>query len=217
VDFFTHKDQQLVDEVAGEYITESLPAILASTFDGNVDLLFDAMQNPTNSVYIKDAFMQAAVILYFYKKLENNDTISRFQKLLQHYLKNDSDEMVTFWASTAAYLVDPALKEEIKKLFEQDIIDTSFITLSDIEENYESPARQGDPFFSTIDDCGALLREWAWFTSSADTLLSPEQDFFGFSESEFDAITRSIEEEPKVGRNDPCPCGSGKKYKKCCM
>jgi SWIM/SEC-C metal-binding protein len=22
--------------------------------------------------------------------------------------------------------------------------------------------------------------------------------------------------EPKVGRNDPCPCGSGKKYKKCC-
>jgi preprotein translocase subunit SecA len=22
---------------------------------------------------------------------------------------------------------------------------------------------------------------------------------------------------PKVGRNDPCPCGSGKKYKQCCM
>ncbi|MBN1967783.1 MAG: YchJ family protein [Candidatus Delongbacteria bacterium] len=25
-----------------------------------------------------------------------------------------------------------------------------------------------------------------------------------------------INEEPKVGRNDVCPCGSGKKYKKCC-
>ncbi len=22
---------------------------------------------------------------------------------------------------------------------------------------------------------------------------------------------------PKVGRNDPCPCNSGKKYKKCCL
>ena len=22
---------------------------------------------------------------------------------------------------------------------------------------------------------------------------------------------------PKIGRNDPCPCGSGKKYKKCCL
>ena len=26
-----------------------------------------------------------------------------------------------------------------------------------------------------------------------------------------------IEVEPKIGRNDPCPCGSGKKYKKCCI
>jgi len=24
-------------------------------------------------------------------------------------------------------------------------------------------------------------------------------------------------ESPRVGRNDPCPCGSGKKYKKCCL
>ena len=22
--------------------------------------------------------------------------------------------------------------------------------------------------------------------------------------------------EPKIGRNDPCPCGSGKKFKQCC-
>ena len=27
----------------------------------------------------------------------------------------------------------------------------------------------------------------------------------------------NIGEESKVGRNDPCPCGSGKKYKKCCL
>ena len=26
-----------------------------------------------------------------------------------------------------------------------------------------------------------------------------------------------VREAPKVGRNDPCPCGSGKKYKKCCL
>ena len=26
----------------------------------------------------------------------------------------------------------------------------------------------------------------------------------------------SMPKEKKVGRNDPCPCGSGKKYKKCC-
>ncbi|HHW13378.1 MAG TPA: hypothetical protein GXX28_00395, partial [Firmicutes bacterium] len=28
--------------------------------------------------------------------------------------------------------------------------------------------------------------------------------------------TRPVHKQ-KIGRNDPCPCGSGKKYKKCCL
>lgn len=35
---------------------------------------------------------------------------------------------------------------------------------------------------------------------------------------EADALVEPIRNtQPKVGRNDPCPCGSGKKYKQCCM
>lgn len=30
-------------------------------------------------------------------------------------------------------------------------------------------------------------------------------------------LTKTVVKGDKVGRNDPCPCGSGKKYKKCCM
>ncbi len=30
------------------------------------------------------------------------------------------------------------------------------------------------------------------------------------------ALRPLTREAPKVGRNDPCPCGSGKKFKKCC-
>lgn len=42
--------------------------------------------------------------------------------------------------------------------------------------------------------------EGAWYFTSGD-ILGP----------------RTVRlEGPKVGRNDPCPCGSGKKYKKCC-
>jgi SEC-C motif len=32
-----------------------------------------------------------------------------------------------------------------------------------------------------------------------------------------DASPPYVRAAPKVGRNDPCPCGSGKKYKKCCL
>ncbi len=37
--------------------------------------------------------------------------------------------------------------------------------------------------------------------------------YFDDSEVPFQQV---VNDEPKVGRNDPCPCGSGKKYKKCC-
>ncbi|NLA25785.1 MAG: hypothetical protein GX878_00155, partial [Firmicutes bacterium] len=30
------------------------------------------------------------------------------------------------------------------------------------------------------------------------------------------AKRQPVRAEKKIGRNDPCPCGSGKKYKKCC-
>lgn len=33
-----------------------------------------------------------------------------------------------------------------------------------------------------------------------------------------DSMSQTIvREQPRVGRNDPCPCGSGQKFKRCCM
>jgi uncharacterized protein YecA (UPF0149 family) len=45
-------------------------------------------------------------------------------------------------------------------------------------------------------------------------MLNPPED-----EEELSVPERGkplVREAPKIGRNDPCPCGSGKKYKKCC-
>ena len=37
-----------------------------------------------------------------------------------------------------------------------------------------------------------------------------------FADGAFVAETPQTREAPKISRNDPCPCGSGKKFKKCC-
>jgi preprotein translocase subunit SecA len=36
------------------------------------------------------------------------------------------------------------------------------------------------------------------------------------NEDKSKTISRQPKKVDKVGRNDPCPCGSGKKYKHCC-
>ena len=43
-----------------------------------------------------------------------------------------------------------------------------------------------------------------------------EDDGWKFEDGQLVGEKPMQREQPKVGRNDPCPCGSGKKYKKCC-
>ena len=43
-----------------------------------------------------------------------------------------------------------------------------------------------------------------------------ERDGWKFADGELVGEKPVVREEPKVGRNEPCPCGSGRKYKKCC-
>ena len=49
------------------------------------------------------------------------------------------------------------------------------------------------------------------------SLRHKENDDLAYSGSQTtDAGNQPARAKPRVGRNDPCPCGSGKKYKKCC-
>lgn len=52
-------------------------------------------------------------------------------------------------------------------------------------------------------------------TSLLDNLFNPPVNEMGGFDNH-SIISESIRAEKKVGRNEPCPCGSGKKYKKCC-
>ena len=46
--------------------------------------------------------------------------------------------------------------------------------------------------------------------------FTKESGIWFYSDSEIPMPKQVVREAPKVGRNDPCVCGSGKKYKKCC-
>ena len=54
---------------------------------------------------------------------------------------------------------------------------------------------------------GASHTEYSQFQAQQEAAQAPQGE----------KVVKTIKlEKPKVGRNDPCPCGSGKKYKKCC-
>ena len=55
--------------------------------------------------------------------------------------------------------------------------------------------------------------EWLYKLPQWDAIFSKEKQEELYKKEK---SSHTIVKPPKVGRNDPCPCGSGKKYKKCC-
>lgn len=55
--------------------------------------------------------------------------------------------------------------------------------------------------------------EWLYNLPEWDDLLTPEHRKELYKEQK---SSTTIVKPKKIGRNDPCPCGSGKKYKMCC-
>jgi uncharacterized protein len=60
-----------------------------------------------------------------------------------------------------------------------------------------------------------FLRSYKHFAAARRHTAMTTGDRAGSSRAPFSADPY-IRPEPKIGRNDPCPCGSGKKLKKCC-
>jgi uncharacterized protein YecA (UPF0149 family) len=55
--------------------------------------------------------------------------------------------------------------------------------------------------------------DWLYDMEEWDKLLTPERRKELYREQK---ASGTVVKDKKIGRNDPCPCGSGKKYKKCC-
>lgn len=83
-------------------------------------------------------------------------------------------------------------------------------------------------FFSHREDAQAFCTEVADSMTSKERLAETSVDNFAMAMATYARIGRTlaqvfanttpfVRDEAKVGRNDPCPCGSGKKFKKCCM
>ena len=100
----------------------------------------------------------------------------------------------------------------IKKLFDRNYVAVSIAgDYSKVESAFEAPL---------IQSCKRTVQSiFEIYDEVIDTWDFSDEEYL--TESDYAAryapqpTNHAVAE--KIGRNDPCPCGSGKKYKKCCM
>jgi hypothetical protein len=81
----------------------------------------------------------------------------------------------------------------------------------DDEDDFDEDDDEDD--FDEDEDDDLQYPEW----SEIDERAYQEEVIEGYGDGLPGQGERFEREGPKLGRNDPCPCGSGKKYKRCCM
>ena len=120
-------------------------------------------------------------------------------------------------ASTLLDFAPPQHRAQLESMADEGVWDG--LDRDDIERIYAAGgeerhwARRSDPWsFYSPEEIEARQRRWA----DGDSPTEDEEDIFD-GEADLDVVQTYVRSTPKIGRNDPCPCGSGKKYKKCCL
>jgi len=106
---------------------------------------------------------------------------------------------------------------EIRQAFADDLIDEGFIDLPWIKQNLKEGRKKvlaqlrADGHYHYVEDTVRELEWWACFRPPPPPV--PQRP-----PSPAPGVTARPAPPPqkKVGRNEPCPCGSGRKYKHCC-
>jgi Protein of unknown function (DUF1186)/SEC-C motif len=127
------------------------------------------------------------------------------------------------WGTLVSYTSDlyPAeLLHDIECAYEEGLVDPGYIGLDDVKSDLAMGkdrilARLAEnPHRRLVENTVAEMGWWACFHEDrARKTAHAVAD----SNLNLDVLSSQIRRAtPKIGRNEPCPCGSGKKYKKCC-
>ena len=133
------------------------------------------------------------------------------EKGIYEQLLSNPDEVVT---GTVKELAEKYGQEVLTMVGFLDGINDSLVTPNPIEEMDEdtkvSLAFDKEKLYKNMVDAKA---DWLYNLPAWDEIFDAETKHALYLEQK---KSGTVVVGKKIGRNDPCPCGSGKKYKKCC-
>lgn len=209
-----------LDHTLGDAVTEASFRVIAGTFDGDLQPLFDAVLDQRADDFARGSLMSALVLIAELHPDQRPSIEGFFRSFRERHLKA-STEMLLAWTEAISDLGLEDMAEAVRELFDKGLIPKDCCDFSDFLEDLHA-TRDGNGVTSNsryeqglITDSIAELSKWHCYTDA----FFEQQKAHKVSNDLRVAPWTELFKNPAqpVGRNDPCPCGSGKKYKKCCL
>lgn len=182
-----------------DYLREDIPFYYASMGAAAIEPLARTLTDPTASSYRRSGAGESLAEIGERFPDQRNAIIPHLEQTL---IQEQEDTALTGFL--IINLCDLAAKESIsiiEQAYRDDRVDETIVSLAEVQEHFGMPVTAQQP---------------RWQYGPGEPRRIDEAPIADSTYSDPGSANTPYVAQEKVGRNDPCPCGSGKKYKKCC-
>jgi hypothetical protein len=231
---------ELVDDLFGDIPTEDLANVLASVSAGDTTLIAELVANKEAEEFMRAAAIRSWLALVVSGERSREEAMAYYKGLFEGGLEDRNEVVWSELVDAANDLFPEEVYDHIKKAYDEGLVDEYIVEPEWVDAQI---ALGKDEVLADLPDWNHLVEDVtiemrAWFENREhgdewdegedwyeedEWDEEDEDDEFDAERSRRSALNGNnfAPSDPymapeKIGRNDLCPCGSGKKYKKCC-
>jgi tetratricopeptide (TPR) repeat protein len=227
------QDEDYIETWLTDYLTEDFCEIVYHLGNDKLDKLRSFVFEPNRYLHSRTLISSVVQQIALHQPQRRTEVIEWYKSVIDEILEREEDESIidsewiAFIVSDLIDLQAIELTPGIIELYHHGLVFEGVTgnlsdCLKDIVEDSKIDRKR--PVFDNIyDRYRYYLDNWHYYRDSdadkAENDDIPENKDAAKRTSYKEVIEKTPlpVEKPKAGRNDPCPCGSGKKYKKCCL
>ena len=218
---FCSQSIEFLDFWLDSHITESLPGIFYFIGANQLDRLKGFVKQPRIYTYVRTAVSTSVSQIVFHHSSRRQEVMEWYKDVFNFFISaNLKDQVIC--SDTISLMVNDTVEIRLAELLPlvEELYHKGYV-LEDIADSLEeTKERFNAPFDDTYkrlflniyDGYADITTTWGFYIDENEDFQNP------FINDDFDYAPSKPHLNPfkSIGRNDPCPCGSGKKFKKCC-
>jgi hypothetical protein len=207
--------------LSGDVLTQDGARILASVCNGDLEPIKRLVLNRDADEFSRGVAVAALALLSVWGEVPRDTILDHFTWLAREGLERQTSYAWSALAAESADIEALDVFPELRRAYDDGLIDPQTIGRTELDDVEASPRgelleRMKDRY-PPIDDIPGATSWWARFGKRASSRRAEElASLATVGDFNDDGPVEPYRAPVKVGRNEPCRCGSGKKYKKCC-
>ncbi|MDD2552378.1 MAG: DUF1186 domain-containing protein, partial [Dysgonamonadaceae bacterium] len=204
----------------GDFLTAEIWDPVYKLANHNLETCKQFLFEPGVDAFARSVITDMVEQVAHHQPERRSEVIQWFREVIQFYLNSELEDNVIdsdlngFIICNVLDLKGKELMPEVEKLFDKGVVSLGICgDWNEVKKDFEQTDRYDKKreILSISEKYDEVTSTWASYQDD------DEEDFSDKYNENYQRSIVPINTEPKPGRNDPCPCGSGKKYKKCCI